>query len=360
MVESVTRLADDKVKVAVVGTGKIAETAHIPAYLSSKIVDLVALVDVDSKKAKKTARKFGIEKVFPSVEELFEKETIDAISLCTPPNTHAEIALKAFDSGIHVLCEKPLSTSIEDGKMMVEASRRKERILMVGFNRRFWPNYTRAKKYISGGKLGHIYLAADHYVQSDPLVRWGKSPWFHVPGVGGALLDLSPHVFDMLNYIFGDFPVAVSARSLTYLDSSVEECVVCVLEYPQKGIGVGAFSWLSPKPIEQLSVYGTASNLFASPEYFLENNRTDMFQVAAWREASEVLIGMKFPNLPGLRTRLVNTYELEIDYFVDQVKKENISSSNALDALNVTITYFSTKKSLETNKRIEIEPTLKA
>lgn len=353
------RLTIDRVKVAVVGTGKIAETAHIPAYLSSRNVDLVALVDVDSNKAKKIARKFGIEKVFPSVEELFEKETIDAISLCTPPNTHAEIALKAFDSGTHVLCEKPLATSIEDGRMMVESSKKKERILMVGFNRRFWPNYIRARKYITNGKLGHIYLVADHYVQSDPLVRWGKSPWFHVPGVGGALLDLSPHVFDMLNYIFGDFPIGVSARSLTYLDSSVEECVVCLLEYPQKGIGVGALSWLSPKPIEQLSIYGTASSLFTSPEYFLENNRTDMFEVSAWREASEVLIGMKFSNLPGIRTRLVNTYTLEINHFIDQVKRQNMSSSNALDALNVTITYFSTKKSLETNKRIEIQPTLK-
>lgn len=341
-----------------IGTGRIATTAHIPAYLSNKHVDLVALVDTDRRKVERAARKFGVKEFFLSVGDLFEKQEVDAVSVCTPPNTHEEITLKAIGYGAHVLCEKPIATSVDGGKRMVEASKTKEKILMVGFNRRFWPNYQRAKEYISRGSLGHVYCAEDHYLQPNPLVRWGKSPWFYKPGVGGVLLDLGPHVFDMLNYVFGDFPKAISAHSSTYLDSPVEECCACVLEYPEERIGVGVLSWLSPINMENLSIYGTAENLFVSPQFFLEANRTDILEVSLWREAGESLIGLKFPNLPLLRTRKANTYQLEINHFIEQIEKNRKFSMSALNALNVLIACNAAKESIEKNRRIEI-PSLK-
>jgi len=343
-----------KIKVAVIGAGKIATTAHIPAYLFNKDTDLVALVDIDRRKVERAARKFGVKKFFLSINELFDNEDVDAVSVCTPPNTHADIALKAFDYGAHVFCEKPLAINVKNGKRMVRASKIKERILLVGLNRRFWPNYQKAKKYISSGRLGHVYCAEDHYVQPNPLLSWGKSAWFHRSGVGGALLDLGPHVFDMLNYVFGDCPNAVSAHSSTYLDSPVEECLVCVLEYPENRIGVGVFSWLSSKKIEYLSIYGTASNLFASPKFFVEDNTTDIFEVSLWREASEVLIGMKSPHFPLLRTRNAHIFQLEINNFIELVKANQKFSFRALDALNVLIACNAAKESLEKNRRIEI------
>ena len=115
-------MLERKTKVAVIGTGQIATKAHIPAYRSNKHVDLVAVVDIDKRRAEKIAKRFRIRKTFSSVDELLETQDVDAISICTPPNTHAEIAVHAFEHGVHVFCEKPMAIEVGDGKRMFEAS----------------------------------------------------------------------------------------------------------------------------------------------------------------------------------------------------------------------------------------------
>lgn len=347
-------MLDKKIRVAIIGTGGIGKAEHIPAYLSNKHVRLIALVDIDKKKAERVARKFKVKKVFSSTNELFENEEVDAVSVCTPPDTHAKIVLKAFDHGAHVLCEKPLATDVESGKKMIKASKAKEKILMVGFHRRFTPNYQRAKRYISSGSLGHVYCIEDHFIQPNPLLGWAKSPWFFKSGVGGVLLDLAPHVFDMLSYIFDDFPNAVSAYNSTYLDSPVEDCCVFLVEYPEGRLGVGLISWLSSTAMENLSIYGTAQNLFVSPSFFLKANPTDILEVSLLRAASESLLSLKFPNLSLLHTRRVNAYKLEIDHFIERIRKDVRPDASALNALSVLITCDMAKKAIEEKCRIEI------
>lgn len=346
-------MSNKKIRVAIIGIGKIATRAHIPAYISNKHVDSIALVDIDKRKVERAGKKFGIKKCFSSVNELFEKQDVDAMSICTPPNTHAEIALKAFGYGVHVLCEKPLATTVNDGKRMFEASQKKEKILMVGFNLRFRPNYQKAKNLIVRGRLGHVYYVEGNYLTPNPLLTWGKSQWFFRPEAGGGvLIDQGPHVFDLINYVLGDFPYAVSAHGSTYLDSPVEDFCVCVLEYPRGRTGIGVMSWLSPEGIEYLSIQGTAQSLFVSPNLFLEVNPTDITEVSLWRRASESLISLKFPNFPLLHDKKVNTYQLEINHFIQQIMEDQKSSQSALNGLNVLIACEAAKKSLERKKRI--------
>jgi UDP-N-acetylglucosamine 3-dehydrogenase len=343
-----------RIHVAIVGTGRIAEAAHIPAYLSNKYAEIVAIVDTDSKQLTRTAKKFRVKKTFSSVDDLLDNEKIDAISICTPPNTHSEICLKGLQHNVNILCEKPLATDVDSGKRMVAASRSKRKILMVGYHRRFLPNYQKAKKYILNGNLGHVYCVEDHFLEPNPLLNYSKSRWFFKPNIGGVLLDIAPHVFDMLNYIFNDFPVAISARSFTYLDQPVEDCCVFVVEYPNGRVGIGTTSWLSSTVIENLNVYGTAQNLFVSPDFFLRVNPTEIRQIALLRAACESLVGSKFPNLPIVRTKTVNPYQLEIDYFIDRIRKDMFSSESALNGLSVLITSEMAKRAIEKNCRIDI------
>ncbi len=344
-----------KIRVAVIGTGQIATKARIPAYLSNKHVDLVALVDVDVKKAKRAARKFGTSKFFGSVDELFEKQDVDAVSICTPPNTHVDLTLKALNNGAHVLCEKPMANDVRNGKELFEACRAKGKILMVSSYRRFVPNFRIARKLILKGKLGHVYCIEDVQLSPSPLLTWGKSPWYYQLDSGGVLLDFGPHCFDLLNYLFGDFPNAVSALSSTYLDSPVEEACVCILEYPESRIGVGTMSWLSSVVIENTSIHGTVETMFASPKFFLEVNRIDVPEISLWREVTLHLFGSKFPDLPMLRTRKdVDPLLLETNDFIDQIKQNRISSQNAMNALNVLLTIDAAKTALRENRRIEI------
>lgn len=348
---------EEKIAVAVIGAGEIATKAHIPAYRVHKDVDLVALVDIDKKKGKRAAKRFGVKRFFSTVDDLFQEMEVDAVSVCTPPQTHAEVTLKAFAHNAHVLCEKPLAINVDDGKRMLEASRARGKILMVGFNRRFQPNYQKARKFILDGALGNVYLIEDHLLQQSPLFAWGKSQWFYTHGIGGVVLDLGPHVVDMLNYLFGDFPAAVTTRATTHLDSPVEEFCTLVLEYPKNKTGVAFISWLASKNIENVAIHGTAQSLYVSPRFFLEVNATDLPEVSLWRVTTERLIGMKFPNLSLLGPHVrgeTNTYRLEIDHFVRHVRTNKTTCSNAEDALNVLAACIAMKESLETNRRTEI------
>ena len=225
-------MPNKKIRVAVIGVGGIGTGEHIPAYLRNKDVELVALVDADERKLKKAAKKFRVKDYYSSFDELLQNQNIDGISICTPPRTHAEIALKAFANDIHVLCEKPMASNADDGRKMYDVSRRKEKLLMVGFNLRFTPNYERAHRQVLSGRLGHIYLVECDNLSANPLLAYSKSPWFFEPeSGGGVLLDKGPHVLDLINFIFDDFPIAVSAFSSNYFGCSVEDSCICTLEY---------------------------------------------------------------------------------------------------------------------------------
>lgn len=343
-----------KIRVAVVGVGGIGKSAHIPGYSSNEHANLTALVDIDEKKAKRVARRFNVKKTFCSVDELFDKEEVDAISVCTPPDSHAEIALKAFEHGAHVLCEKPLATDMESGRKMAQTAKTKGKILMVGFYRRFLHNYQRAKECVLDGCLGHIYVVEDHFLEPNPLFGWTKSPWFFKRGVGGVLLDAAPHVFDMLNFIFNAFPKSIAAYSSTYLDSPVEDNCTFLVEYPGGRMGVGVVSWLSSTFMESLQIYGTGQSLFVSPNFILNANPNDILEVSLWRAASESLISMKFPNLSMLRTRRVNPYQREIDHFIALVRRGTGFSASALDALSVLITCDKAKVAIEEKRRVPV------
>jgi predicted dehydrogenase len=347
-------MSDRKIRVAVIGAGAIATRAHIPAYIRNKNATLVALVDADKAKLERVAKKFGIKKYYSSVNELFQNQEVDAVSICTPPNTHKEITLKALTNGAHVLCEKPMATNSDDGKIMLEASQKQERILMVGFNHRFHPNYVRAKNLILSGRIGHVYFAECNYLTPNPLLKWSKSPWFFRPEIGGGVLfDQGPHVFDLINYILGEFPYAISAHASTYFDSPVEDSCVFILEYPDNRTGIGVTSWLSPQNIESLSIHGTSQSLFASPDLLLEVNSTDIVQVSLWRRATESLISLASTHyLPLIHTVKADTYQLEIDYFIKQIRDGLVSSESAINGLNVLIATEAAKEAIEHKRRI--------
>jgi len=347
---------DRKIKVAVVGTGELAINSRIPAYLSNKDVELVALVDIDKRKTQRAAKKFGIKRSYTSIEELFEKQDIDTVSICTPPHTHADITIKALDYGAHVLCEKPMANDIKKGKEVFEVSKTKDKILMISSYRRFVPNFQRARERILKGTLGQVYCIEDIQLSPSPLLTWGKSPWYYNEEGGGVLFDLGPHCFDLLNYLYGDFPNVVSATGFSYLDSPVEDCCTCTLEYPENKLAVGTMSWLASASIEKTNIHGTAETLEISPKLFLEVNRIGINEISLWREVSLYLIGRKFPSFPLLHSRgNVDPLKLETDYFIEQIKQDHTNSLNALNALNVLAIIDAAKRALGEQKTIRIE-----
>ena len=153
------------INVGIIGCGKIAQYRHIPEYCENEHTKIAGFFDLDKKRTRELAEKFDA-KAYLSYLELLANQDIEAVSVCTTNNTHAEITIAALNAGKHVLCEKPMAASLEDCQAMVDTSRQQGRILMIGQNQRL-QNAQICKKTDSHGAIGEIVSFRTTFGHSD-------------------------------------------------------------------------------------------------------------------------------------------------------------------------------------------------
>ncbi|MGB9857557.1 MAG: Gfo/Idh/MocA family protein [Dictyoglomaceae bacterium] len=191
------------IRVGIVGAGAIAKYLHIPRYKKLPNVEVVAIADSDEERAEVLAQEFSIPRVYKNYEEMFEKEDLTAISVCTPNFLHAPVTISALNKGIHVLCEKPMATSVEEAEKMITASKKSRKILMIGQTHRFRPFNSMLKTLIEKGELGEIYYARGSYLRRKGIP--GIGTWFTTKEMsgGGCLLDIGVHILDLIWWLIG-------------------------------------------------------------------------------------------------------------------------------------------------------------
>jgi len=202
----------DKLKVGIIGIGSISES-HIAAYLKNDHVELYAFCDVDKERLDYMAEKYNIKHAYTDMNEMLALKELDAVSICTSNNTHAPCAIAALNAGKHVLCEKPMSTSEEDAKAMKEAADRNNKLLMIGFVRRYGNDCKILKEFIDTDYLGEIYYGKATYLR-----RIGNpGGWFgdKSRSGGGPLIDLGVHVIGLVRYLMGN-PKPISVYGATF------------------------------------------------------------------------------------------------------------------------------------------------
>ncbi|MNW50117.1 putative oxidoreductase YcjS [compost metagenome] len=201
-----------KLKIAIIGSGSISGS-HLNAYHSNSKCQLWAVCDLNKKRASDAAEKFNIPHVYTDYRELLSNPEIDAISICTWNNTHAEISIAALEAGKRVLCEKPLCKTVAEALLVEEAVRRTGGLLMIGYVRRHASSIEVLKKFIDAGELGEIY-----YAKASLLRRLGNpGGWFSDKerSGGGPLIDIGVHVIDLCWYLMGR-PKVQSVKGHTY------------------------------------------------------------------------------------------------------------------------------------------------
>jgi predicted dehydrogenase len=306
-------------------------------------------VDTDEKRAKFVAKKFRIGTYFSSLSELLNsKMRLDAISICTPPRFHADVAVGALNAGINVFCEKPLAESMESGNRIKDAARSSHAAFMMCFNRRFNQNYRHAKHLAVTDALGRVYAVQYESLQENPLVGWSKSDWFYSEVEGGCLRDLGPHVFDMLNWFLGK-PLSVVANQFTNLHTKIDESAFATVKYESGAIGIGMMSWLSPQKVEKLEVLGTGRTLIASPELVLKLSGGGLPEIELFKAASPMFLS-RFKGMFGMNNP--SNYQLEIDHFVNCIKKGSNPSITVQDGLNALALNEAAARSIKENREI--------
>lgn len=214
-----------KINIGLIGAGFMAK-AHSIAYAGMPMFFWPApaipikkmIVDMNEEIAKEAKDKFNFQTYSTDWRDIINDPEISVVDICTPNHAHAEIAIAAAKAGKHIICEKPLSLTSEQAKLMYQAAKENNVKTLVAFNYRKTPAVQLAKKYIDDGSIGTILDFRGTYLQD-----WSADPssplsWRFQKNIcgSGALGDIGTHVVDMLRFLVGDFK-KVNARTATYI-----------------------------------------------------------------------------------------------------------------------------------------------
>lgn len=201
----------EKLKLGLIGAGNIAH-AHLNAYKKNPNVEFAAICDIDFNRCNRTADEYGIQKRYPSVEAMLADVKLDAADVCVWNCSHAECTIAALNAGLNVLCEKPMAMSAAEGQAMLDAAKKNNKLLMLGFVTRFSDEARIAKDLIDNGHLGDIYYAKATYVRRNG----NPGGWFSDKerSGGGPIIDIGVHPLDLTRYLMGN-PTPVSVYAVT-------------------------------------------------------------------------------------------------------------------------------------------------
>jgi myo-inositol 2-dehydrogenase/D-chiro-inositol 1-dehydrogenase len=196
------------------GAGRIGKV-HARAITSNAEAQLVAVADAAEAAAKELAGKYGC--AIRSIDEIEQAADIDAVVICTPTNTHADLIERFARAGKSIFCEKPVDLSLARVKACLEVVEETGARLMVGFNRRFDPHFAAVRKAIDDGRVGDVEMV--QIVSRDP----GPPPVSYIRSSGGIFRDMTIHDFDMARFMLGEEPVEVMARASVLVDPAIGE-----------------------------------------------------------------------------------------------------------------------------------------
>ncbi|HVF27157.1 MAG TPA: Gfo/Idh/MocA family oxidoreductase [Pyrinomonadaceae bacterium] len=189
-----------KLRVGLVGCGRIAQLVHLPLLLRSPEIELAALAESDSTRREEAARRAPRAAVHKTHEELLADPAVEAVLICLPNVLHAPVAIDALGAGKHVYLEKPLATNLGDARALLDVWHRGGLVGMIGFNYRFNPLHQSARRYIEGKTIGEMVGARSIFSSAArALPEWKKN---RQTG-GGVLLDFASHHVDLVRYFFG-------------------------------------------------------------------------------------------------------------------------------------------------------------
>ena len=191
-------------KIAVIGCGSIANAAHIPSYMNNPEAEIKYFCDIIPERAEAAVEKYGCGTAIVDYHEVLADPEIEAVSVCTPNNVHATIAIDALRAGKNVLCEKPAARTYAEALEMQKVQNETGKILNIGVVNRFNDSVNLIKKYIDDGKLGEIYHVYVSFRAHRSIPGLGGAFTTKAIAGGGALIDWGVHYLDIVMYCCGD------------------------------------------------------------------------------------------------------------------------------------------------------------
>jgi len=206
------------VRVGIVGTGWVARERHIPAFKRDGRCTITTLFDQDCSQAELTARKFRIPRFVNRLDD-FLQEPLDVVSICTPPWSHTSLIEASIRAGKHVLVEKPMTLTSEEGISLEALASKSGLVLCPAHNFLFSRSMRRAKSLLDGGEVGVV-----NWAMGVQLSSWRRRlpTWFNeLPG--GLFFDEAPHFLYLMRYFLGELRVEEARHYTSKTDSLPDE-----------------------------------------------------------------------------------------------------------------------------------------
>ncbi len=220
---------------ALVGFGQVAVYGHLPAWQRQKDFRIVAVCDVDGARRALARQVLPNARVYERLEELLQQERVDFVDIATPPRCHAAQVEVAARAGVHVLCEKPLTTSLVEFARMQQCVRAAGVVLHTVHNWRFSEAYRALRAAMEREQLGPVEQIFLKTVRPG-CAAGAAGSWRLDPDLagGGILTDHGWHAFYLLTELAGERPEVISASVSRerYLDALVEDTARCSVSFP--------------------------------------------------------------------------------------------------------------------------------
>jgi len=325
--------------IGIIGAGRIGKLHAKNIVFHFMETNVEAISDLDLEAAKQCAQKYHIPKFLVNYHDILNDKSIDAVFICTPTVTHSQIICECAEAGKHIFCEKPIDINLERIDCALEAVKKANVKLQIGFNRRFDPSFIRAKNAIKEGNIGKPYIV--RITSRDPAPPAPE----YIKTSGGLLIDTTIHDFDMCRYLIEDEIQEIYATGDALIEPTSDlndiDTVIITIRYRN-----GAFCTIDNS---RKAIYGY-------------DQRIEVF-------GSEGCINVdnRYPNSVSLYTadniqkdlpyhffldRYQKSYIAEERQFIKSIKEDLPTSPSGLDGKIAVEMGLAAKKSLEEKRTI--------
>ena len=261
----------------ILGAGDIARRHMAPAMCNAAGHRIAAIMRRDPAQARAFAAEFGVERVYTEARDLLNDPAVDAVYIATPPSSHAELTALAAEAGKHVLCEKPIASTVLEARSMIAVCARHHVRLMVCHYQRFNKRHQQIREWVQGGTIGRVVSVRMNFSSYSPP---GPDAWRHSRAIagGGPIMDLGSHCLDLLMYLCGPIETsAVLTDSLAY-GMEVEDTASMLLRLETGTQATVTTHWSAhiPNPEESsaIELWGTEGTIMAQPLFSKDSSGT--------------------------------------------------------------------------------------
>jgi predicted dehydrogenase len=316
----------DQLRAAVIGVGAMGRN-HARVYDELPEVELTAVADEREETAREIARLRHVP-AYSDYRAVLEEIRPDVVSVAVPTQQHHQVVQDALEAGCHVLVEKPIAATLDEGVAMIRRSAELGRVLAVGHIERYNPAVVELKRRLAEGELGQVFQICAR--------RLGPFPK-RVRDVG-VVIDLATHDLDVMRYLTGAEVQRLYAETEQEIHTAHEDLFSGLLRFDNGVLGLLDINWLTPTKVRELSVTGQrglfVANLLTQDLYFHENEEAVGMEWSHLR----LLRGVSEGQMIRLRLRKMEPLRAELQAFVKASRGEDgaiVSGQDGLVALQL-------------------------